>query len=113
MSFEKAKSVNAKFEPYKEPKKGSKAKRVKRSLSAGLIAMFTIFVTGMADQYLGIYTFMMGGIAMLDRFSGGSLVNKDFYMNLGLLALACFAILKIGKAAGREGVYRKARKKQG
>ncbi len=99
-----------KFETVKESQKkrrggvdrvSSYGKKAGRSIWTGLVVVFAVFVTGMADHYLGIYAWVMGGVAVMDRFLGVT-VTKDFYMTLGLLALSGLIIMKLSKTAGRE-----------
>lgn len=94
------------MDSYKK-KKRSRASRAKRSLSAGLIATFSFFVYALADQYLGIYAWIMGSLAFFDRFLGVS-VSNELYKTLGITALFFLIALKAGQMSGKDRPWGKS-----
>lgn len=94
---------------YNEPK--TFGERAKRKTWAAVLGILAIFVTGIANHYLGIYAWIMGSVAVMDRWLGVT-VTKDFYMTLGLLALTALIIVRLSRAGGRQQVYRDWSKKK-
>lgn len=110
--MENMKNIDYNKAGKKALKIGDSAAKVAGSAGTALKAGFLIFiaytVTYAADQYLGIYTWVTGSVAVAD-FLGYVDVSKNIYMYLAIITLAALVVLKLGNISGQTKRHRESK----